>query len=87
MLHQDTRLLEPLRPRQQLMLYLCWKHYIKTVVSLNTQKLFQCDKQSEFKSDVTKLFQKHNVNVNRTTTKYKCTHIVFVEVFNKESTK
>ena len=40
MLHQNTRLLRPLGPRKQVRLYLCWKQYIKMMVSLNTQKYF-----------------------------------------------
>ena len=56
------------------------------VVCLNTQ-VFQCDNGSEFKSDVTKLFEKHNVDIRRTTTKYNHTHTAFVEAFNKELAK
>ena len=33
-------------------------------------KLFQCDNRSEFKSNVTKLLEKHNVDIPRRTTKY-----------------
>ena len=50
-------------------------------------KVFQCDNGSEFKSDVTKLLEKHNVDIRRTTTKYKHTHTTFVEAFNKELVK
>ena len=49
--------------------------------------MFQCDNGSEFKSDVTKLLEKHNVDIRRTTTKYKHTHTAFVEAFNKELAK
>ena len=48
-------------------------------------KVFQWD--NEFKSNVTKLFEKHNVNIRRTTIKYKHTHTAFVEAFNKELAK
>ena len=36
---------------------------------------------------MTKLFQKHNVEIRRATTKYKHTHTAFVEAFNKELAK
>ena len=36
----DARLLEPVRPRQQVRLHLCWKQYIKRVVFLSVQKCF-----------------------------------------------
>ena len=49
--------------------------------------MFQCDNGSDFKSDVTKLLEKHNVDIRRTTTKYKYTHTAFVEAFNKELVK
>ena len=44
----------------------------------------QIDNGSEFKGEVTKLFEKRNVNIRRATAKYKHTHISFVEVFNKK---
>ena len=50
-------------------------------------KVFQCDNGSEFKNEVTKLLEKHNVDIRRATTKYKHTHTAFVETFNKELTK
>ena len=50
-------------------------------------KTFQCDNGSEFKNEVTKLLEKHNVDIRRATTKYKHTHTVFVEAFNKELAK
>ena len=50
-------------------------------------KVFQCDNGSAFKSDVTKLLEKHDVDIRRTKTKYKHTNAAFVEVFNKELTK
>ena len=51
-------------------LNLCWKIYKKGRV-FKYPKLFQCDNGSEFKSDVSKLLEKHNVDIRRTTTKYK----------------
>ena len=50
-------------------------------------KVLQCDNGCEFKSDVTKLLEKHNVDIRRTTTKYKLTHTEFVQAFNKELAK
>ena len=50
-------------------------------------KTFQSDNGPEFKSEVTKLHEKRNVYIRRTTTKYKHTHMVFLEVFNKELAK
>ena len=40
-------------------------------------KVFQCDNGSEFKREVTKLLEKHNVDIRRTTTKYKHSHTAF----------
>ena len=50
-------------------------------------KAFQCDNGSEFKNEVAKLLEKHNVDVRRATTKYKHTHAPFMEAFNKELAK
>ena len=50
-------------------------------------KVFQCDNGPEFKDKVTKLLEKHNVDIWRTTAKYKHTYTAFVEAFNKELTK
>ena len=46
---------------------------------------FQCDNGSEFKNEVTKLLQKHNVHIPRAREKYKNTHTAFVEAFNKDA--
>ena len=50
-------------------------------------KTFQCDNGSEFKNEVTKLLEKHNIEIRRATTKHKHTHTAFVEAFNKELSK
>ena len=42
---------------------------------------------SEFKNELTKLLEKHNVEIRRATTKYKHIHAAFVEAFNKELAK
>ena len=53
----------------------------------NYPKTFQCDNGSEFKNEVTKLLGKHNVDIRRSTTKYKHTHTAFVEAFKNELAK
>ena len=50
-------------------------------------KVFQCDNGAKFKCEVTKLLEKHNVDIRRATTKYKHTHTAFVEAFNRELAK
>ena len=50
-------------------------------------KTFQCDNGSEFNNEVTKLVEKHNVEIRRAAAKYKHTHTVFVEAFNQELAK
>ena len=49
-------------------------------------KVFQYDNGSELKSYVTKMLEKHNVDI-RITTKYKHNHTAFAEAFNKELAK
>ena len=44
-------------------------------------------KYPKFKSEVTKLLEKHNVDIRRVKTKYNHTHTAFVEAFNKELAK
>ena len=44
---------------------------------------FQCDNASEFKSEVTKLLEKHNIKIRRATMKYKHTHTAFVKTLTK----
>ena len=46
-------------------------------------KIFQCDNGSEFKADVTKMLEKHEVKIQCTMTKYKHTHTAFVSALNK----
>ena len=50
-------------------------------------KVFECDNGPEFKSEVTKLLEKHNVDTRRATRKYKDTHMAFAEAFNTELAK
>ena len=50
-------------------------------------KAFQIDNGSEFKNKVTKLLEKHNVEIRRTTIKYKKIQTTFMKAFNKELSK
>ena len=50
---------------------------------LTYPKIFQWDNGSEFKGELTKLLEKHEVKIRRVTTKYKHTHTAFVEALNK----
>ena len=56
---------------------------IYKVGPLTYPKIFQCDNGSEFKAEVTKMLEKHEVRIQRATTKYKHTHTAFVEALNK----
>ena len=64
-----------------------WEAIYKKGGLLKYPKTFQCDNGSEFKNKVTKLLEKHNVEIRRATTKYKHTHTAFVEAFNKKLAK
>ena len=44
---------------------------------------FQCDNGSEFKGEVTKMLEKHEVKIQQVTMKYKHTHTACVEALNK----
>ena len=56
---------------------------IYKVGPLKYPKIFQCDNGSEFKGEVTKMFEKQKVKIRGVTTKYKHTHTAFVEALNK----
>ena len=56
---------------------------IYKVGPLKYPKIFQCDNDSEFKGEVTKMLEKQEVNIQRVVTKYKHTHTAFVEALNK----
>ena len=51
------------------------------------KKVFERNNSSEFKNEVTKLYEKHIADIRRATTKYRHTHTAFVETFNKELAK
>ena len=44
---------------------------------------FQCDNGREFKGEVTKMLEKHEVKIRQVTTKYAHNHTAFVEPLNK----
>ena len=56
---------------------------IYKVGPLTYPKIFQCDNGSKFKGEVTKVLEKHEVKIQRVTTKYKHTHTAFVEALNQ----
>ena len=56
---------------------------IYKVGPLTYPKTFQCDNGSEFKADVTKMVEKHEVKIQRVMTKFKYIHTAFVEALNK----
>ena len=56
---------------------------IYKVGPLTYPKTFQCDNGSEFKAEVSKMLEKHEVIIQCETTKYKHTHTAFVEALNK----
>ena len=56
---------------------------IYKVGPLTYPKVLQCDNGSEFKGEVTKMLEKHEVKIQQVTTKYKHTHTAFVEALNK----
>ena len=45
--------------------------------------IFQCNNGSKFKGEITKMLEKHEVKIQRVTTKYAHTHTAFVEARNK----
>ena len=57
--------------------------YIYKVGPLTYPKIFWCDNGSEFKAEVTKMLEKHEVRIQCAMTKYKHTHTAFVEALNK----
>ena len=56
---------------------------IYKVGPLTYPRIFQCDNGSEFKGEVTKMSEKHEVKIRGVTTKYKHTHTAFEEALNK----
>ena len=56
---------------------------IYKVGALTYPKVFQCNSGSEFKAEVPKMLEKHGVMIQCATTKYKHTHMAFVEALHK----
>ena len=56
---------------------------IYKVGPLTYPKIFQCNNGSDFKGEMTRLLEKHEVKIRRVTTKYKHTPTAFVEALNK----
>ena len=56
---------------------------IYEVGPLTYPSTFQCDNSSEFKGEVTKMLEKHEVKIRRVTTKYTHIHTAFAEALNK----
>ena len=56
---------------------------IYKVGPLTYPSTFQCDNSSEFKGEVAKMLEKHEVKIRQVMTKYAHTHTAFVEALNK----
>ena len=78
---------KPLRTKKSSKVAFVLQKIYKNGAVLKYSTTFQCDNASEFKNEVTKLLEKHNVEILRATAKYKNTHIAFALAFNKELTK
>ena len=87
MLNQDIKSPGLLRPKKSSKVVFVFEAIYKKDSVFKYPKVFQCDKGAKFKREVTKLLEKHNVDIRRATTKYKHTHTAFVEAFNKELAK
>ena len=77
----------PLRTKKSREVAFVFGEIYKKVGVFNYPKTYQCDNGSEFKNEVTRLLEKHNVEIRRATTKYQHTHTAFVESFKKELAK
>ena len=78
---------KPLRTKKSSEVAFVLEAVYKKGSAFKNPKTFQCDSGSEFKNEVTKLLEKHSVDIRRATTKYKHTHTAFVGAFNKELAK
>ena len=77
----------PLRTKRPSKVSFALEAIYKTGGVFKYPKVFQCDNGSDFKNEVIKLIEKHNVDIRRATAKYKKNHTAFVEAFNKELAK
>ena len=85
MLHQDIMSPGPLEPKNQAKFVL--EAIYKKGGVFKYPKVFQYGSGPKFKREVTKLLEKHNVNIRRSIMKYKHTHTAFAKAFNKELEK
>ena len=69
MLHQYIKLPDTLGQKTSEVAFVL-EAIFKTGGMFKYPKTFQCDTGSEFKSEVTKLLEKNNVEIRRATTKY-----------------
>ena len=76
------KVMRPLRTKQALNVAEMIADIYK-VGPLTYPSTFQCDNGSEFKGEVTKMLEKHEVKIRRVMTKYTHTHTAFVEALNK----
>ena len=87
MLHQDIKSPGHLREKKSSEVAFLLEAIYKKGGVFIYPKTFQCHNGFEFKNEVTKLLEKHSADIQRATTKYKHTHMAFVEAFNKELAK
>ena len=83
----SDKFVRPLKTKKSTELAFVLESVYKKGGVLKYPREIKCDNGSEFKGEVTKLLEKHNVEIRRATTKYKHTHTAFVEAFNKEFAK
>ena len=81
------RVAKPLTTKNSIEAVFMLKAIYKKGGTFKYPKVLQIDNGSEFKGEVTKLFEKNNVDIRRTTTKYKHKHTAVVEASNKELEK
>ena len=86
MLHRDIKFPGHLGPKNQARLHLCWNQSIRRVVCLNTPSYFNVVMGLSLKVKWQSCL-KNNVDIQRTTTKYKHTRTTFLDTFNKELAK
>ena len=82
------RAAKPLRTKKSTEVAFALEAIYKKSVVFKYPKVFQIGNGSEFKNEVVvKLLEKHNVDIQRATTKYKKTHTVFVNRWMLKSFK
>ena len=86
-MHQDIKSPGLLRTKKSRKVVFVLESIYKKGGVFKYPKAFQHDNGSEFTSEVIKWLEKHNVENQRATAKYKHTHTAFAEAFNKELAK